>query len=146
MGIASTYLHADDVTVAVWDGTVSGAEWERTVRQFFADDPRWPRGRRHLTDLTTFDPSELTYEDIDRVAALMREHLVNFVGRRHAIVAVLAWELARQFERRAQSGATTIVFNNLSDACEWLGFDLARARDVTAQLRTEQRANAPDGD
>jgi hypothetical protein len=140
MGITTIYLEADDLMISVWHGVVSGAEWEQMVRRNLADDPLWPRGRRHLADLTTFDPAELTIEDVDTVAAIGREHIENFAGRRQAIVATLGWDLARNYERRALDGATTIVFTNVRDACAWLGIDPVRAGKIVAELRAEARA------
>ena len=143
MGITSVYLDAEDLTVAVWHGTVSGAEWKHFVHVQLANDPDWPRGKRHLADLTTFDPGELSSEDLDAVVGLVSGRIVKIARRREAIVASLGWELARGFERRIQRlGAMTVVFNSVPDACTWLGADLERVREIVSGLRDELRANA----
>lgn len=142
MGIASDYVESDDLLVIVWDGQVSGAEWKQNVGQQVADDPAWPRGRRRLIDLTTLDPSEINSSDIEVVIAFGRERIHAVAGRRQAVVAVLAWDLAQEFARRStELGATTIVFDRLEPACVWLGVDPAAARPVARQLRARLRAN-----
>lgn len=141
MGIASLYVDDEDVFVVVWDGTVSGEEWARVVDEQLNDDPAWPRGRRRLIDVTTFDPSELTADDIAAVIASARERIHTVAGRRQGVVAAHAWDLAREFaERSTALGATTIVFDRLDDACAWLHVDPAVVRPVVAQLRSELRA------
>lgn len=148
MGIASDYVESDDLLVIVWDGQVSGAEWKQNVGERVDDDPAWPRGRRRLIDLTTLDPSELSSNDMEVVIAYGRERIHHVAGRRQAVVAVLAWDLAQEFARRStELGATTIVFDRLEPACAWLGVDPASARPVARQLRAELRANGmPRGD
>ncbi len=142
MGIASDYVEADDVLVIVWDGQVSGAEWKQNVGDRLEYDPAWPRGRRRLIDLTTLDPSEISASDIEVVIAFGRERIHHVAGRRQAVVAVLAWDLAQEFARRStELGATTIVFDRLDAACAWLGVDPAAARPVARQLRAGLRAN-----
>ena len=144
MGIASLYVEAEDVFVVVWDGSVSGTEWERVVDEQLDDDPAWPRGRRRLIDVTTFVPSELTAGDIATVIESARERIHAVAGRRQGVVASHAWDLAREFaERSTALGATTIVFDRLDDACAWLHVDPAVVRPVIARLRAELRA--PDG-
>jgi hypothetical protein len=141
LGIASDYVESDDVLVIVWDGQVSGAEWKHNVGEQLEDDPAWPRGRRRLIDLTTLDPSEITVSDIEVVIAFGRERIHYVAGRRQAVVAVLAWDLAQEFARRStELGATTIVFDRLEPACAWLGVDPATARPVARELRAGLRA------
>jgi hypothetical protein len=140
MGITSIYLEADDLMVGVWHGTVSGAEWQDFTRRQLADDPNWPPGKRHLTDLTTFDPSELNVEDLDVVAGLYSDRITKIARRRQAIVASSGWEIARAFERRMQRlGATTVVFNSVAAACNWLGADLESMRGIIGELRDDLR-------
>ena len=142
MGIASDYVESDDVLVIVWDGQVSGAEWKQNVGERLEDDPAWPRGRRRLIDLTTLDPSAIGVSDIEVVVAFGRERIHHVAGRRQAVVAVLAWDLAQEFARRStELGATTIVFDRLEPACAWLGVDPAAARPVARELRAALRSD-----
>ena len=141
MGIANLYVETDDLHVIVWDGTVSGAEWKQNIGEQTVGDPAWPRGRRRLIDLTTLDPSSLSSNDIDTVIAYGRERIQQVAGRRQAIVALTAWDLAQEFAQRSRElGATTIVFDRLDAACRWLSVDTAAARSVVASLRGELRA------
>ena len=136
MGIAAEYLEAEDLLIVVWHGLVSAEEWQQFVSRRIAGEASWPSGKRRLADLTTLDPSVLSTTDIDKVIPLYRERIGNLVGSRQAIVAGLAWDLARDFERRIDGlGATTVVFNDVEAACEWLGSDPASTREVIARLR-----------
>lgn len=140
MGIANLYVDSDDLHVIVWDGTVSGADWKQNVGDQTMSDPAWPRGRRRLIDLTTLDPSELSSNDIETVIAYGRERIHEVAGRRQAIVALTAWDLAQEFARRSSElGATTIVFDRLDAACRWLSVDVAAARSIAANLREKLR-------
>jgi hypothetical protein len=140
MGIASEYRDADDLLVVVWHGLVSGGEWAQFVRQRLADDPGWPNGKRRLADLTTLDPSLLSSTDVENVIPLYSARLRNLAGTRQAIVATHGWDLARDFERRIDRlGATTVVFNRVSDACEWLGIDEVAVSEVITRLRAALR-------
>ena len=140
MGIVSEYLEVDDVTVIVWDGEVSGDEWQQFIREQ-AVDPRWPRGHRRLADVTTLDPSLLSAAHVDAVGALYEERVGNVARTRQAIVAAaLAWDLARAFETHmARLGATLIVFDHVEDACNWLGIDPIATQQVLTRLRAGLR-------
>jgi hypothetical protein len=141
MGIATVYVEADDVLVVVWDGAVSLEEWERGVRAQLDDASTWRRGRRRLVDLTTCDPSELETRDVKHIIDVTREKIGSVAGRRQAIVASQAWDLATDFAGRStQLGATTIVFDRLDSACAWLGADVAAIRPVLAELRAGLRS------
>jgi hypothetical protein len=139
MAIA-TELQPDDVLFIVWDGVVSGSHWEDHTRQRLADDPSWPSGTRRLADITSFDPSELTSPDIATVVELFRSRTSKLVGTRIAIVASDGWRLARDFERQIDRlGTTTIVFNEVKSAADWLGIDVDVARATLARLRSDAR-------
>ena len=140
MAIASRYLDTEDLLVVVWDGRVSGEEWEGFARGRLAADPGWPRGTRRLVDVTTLDPDSLTPADVEANTDLYRDRVANMVGVRTAIVASRAWAIATEYERRIDRlGSTTIVFNYPAEACRWLGLDPDRAREVVAGLRRELR-------
>jgi hypothetical protein len=141
MAIASEYLEAEDLLVIVWDGVVTGDEWEEFARGRIAADPRWPPGARRLVEVTTLDPSSLTPADVEANAELYRDRAANMIGTRTAIVAARAWDIATEYERRIDRlGAQTVVFNYLSEACGWLGLDADRVRGVVTRLRRDLRA------
>ena len=139
MAIASEYLEAEDLLVVVWDGTVSGEDWEAFVRAGrLAADPAWPPGTRRLVDITTLESDSLTPADVQANADLYRDRGASMVGVRNAIVASRAWSIATEYERRIDRlGSTTIVFNYLAEACGWLGLDPVRVRDVVTALRRD---------
>ena len=137
----ATELQPDDVLIVVWDGLVSGSHWEDHTRQRLADDPTWPSGTRRLADITSFDPSALTSPDIAVVVELLRSRISRLVGTRIAVVASAGWDLARDFERQIDHlGTTTIVFNEVKSAADWLGIDLDDARATITRLRNEFRS------
>jgi hypothetical protein len=139
MAIASEYLETEDLLVVVWDGTVSGEEWETFARGRLAD-PAWPPGTRRLVDVTSLDPDSLTPADIEANADLYRDRGVNMVGVRTAIVASGAWAIATEYERRIDRlGSSTIVFNYPAEACRWLGIDPEVVRGVVTALRRDLR-------
>jgi len=140
MAIATELLEPDDLLVIVWDGVVSGSDWEAHTRRRLADDPTWPSGTRRLADITSFDPSELTTPDVATVVELLRTRLSRLVGTRIAVVASSGWAIARDFERQIDRlGTTTIVFNEVKSAADWLGIDVDVARTTTRRLRAEAR-------
>jgi hypothetical protein len=140
VGIAAEYVEADDLLVVVWHGLVSGAEWRQFVGRRVTTQESWPAGRRRLADLSTLDPSLLSTADIENVLPLYRDRIGNLIASRQAIVAALAWDLARDFERRIDGlGATTVVFDRVDDACHWLGTDPVSTRQVITTLRDSLR-------
>ena len=137
----ATQLLPDDVLIIVWDGVVSGTHWEAHTRQRLAEDPSWPSGTRRLADITSFDPSALTSPDVTTVLELLRSRTSKLVGTKLAIVASDGWDLARDFERQIDRlGTTTIVFNEVKSAVDWLGIDLDVARATITRLRAEARS------
>jgi len=141
MAIASEYVAAEDLLVVVWDGIVTGDEWEAFARSRLAADPGWPPGTRRLVDVTTLDPSSLTPADVETNTNLYRGRNAQMVGTRTAIVAARAWDIATEYERRIDRlGSRTIVFNYLPEACAWLGLDPDVARELVNRLRQELRA------
>jgi hypothetical protein len=140
MAIA-TELQPGDVLMIVWDGVVSGDDWETHTRRRLADDPSWPSGTRRLADITSFDPSALTSPDVATVVELLRTRTSKLVGTRIAVVASEGWDLARDFERQIDRfGTTTIVFNEVKSAADWLGVDVDATRSTIKRLRTEARS------
>jgi len=136
----ATELQPDDVLIIVWDGVVSGSDWEAHTRRRLADDPSWPSGTRRLADITTFDPSALTSPEVAVVVQLLRCRTSRLVVTQIAVVAADGWEIARDFERQIDRlGTTTIVFNDVRSAADWLRIDLDVARAAIKRLRDEAR-------
>jgi hypothetical protein len=90
-----------------------------------------------LADLTTVI-SDLDVDDVKAAAAVYAKSSPDMRGVRQALVASERWDLARVFEGTMDDlGSTTIVFNTLDTACTWLGVDIATARTVVNELRTQ---------
>ena len=63
------------------------------------------------------------------------------VGTRIAVVASNGWEITRDFERQIDRlGTTTIVFNEVKSAADWLGIEPDVARTAINRLRAEARS------
>ena len=141
MPIASEFVEAEDLLVVVWDGIVTGEEWETFARDRIAAEPDWPLGSRRLVDVTTLDPSSLSPADVATNTDLYRDRTTRMVGARTAVIAAGAWDIATEWERSIDRfGSRTIVFNYLPEACGWLGLDPDLAREVVTRLRRELRA------
>jgi hypothetical protein len=141
MGIATMYVESEDVLAIMWDGVVSLEEWERLARVQLDDPTSWKVGRRRLIDLTTCEPSDIETRDVKHIIDITREYIASIAGRRQAVVASHAWDLARDFANRSTKlGATTIVFDRLDAACAWLDADPAAMRPVLTSLRADLRS------
>jgi len=140
MGIASVYVEPGDLLVIVWDGKVTLAEWEESVRRQLDDEYGWRLGRRRLVDLTTADVSELESADVKHVVETTATRIRSVAGRRQAVVTAFDWQLANEFaQRSSQIGALTIVFDRLESACAWLGVEATAMLPYLETLRTELR-------
>ena len=132
------YIEPGDLLVVVWDGEVTLAEWEESVRGQLDADLDWRHGRRRLVDLTTADLSALESADVKHVVETTVPQVRSVAGRRQAIVSTADAELANQFAQRSTKiGALTVVFDRLESACEWLGVDAVAMRPYLETLREE---------
>ncbi len=141
MPIETRYVDDQGVLLILWDGRVTREEWEAVARDQLTDESGWHNGRRRLIDLSTCDPSALRVTDIDELVGLWRRNMSAIAGRRQAIVAPLAWDLAVEFARQSQPlGATTIVFDHLEPAARWLRVDHDAVRTALVAMRAELHA------
>ena len=126
----------------VWDGRVTTDDWRAHLEEVF-DDPDWPPGTRNLTDLRSADISSIT--DVDRadVVTMYEPHADKLRGMKSAAVAGDNFDASRDFESQNEpAGLSLIVFNDLLNACTWLGVDKAAAQATITELRQELRAQA----
>ena len=126
----------------VWDGRVTTADWRAHLEEVF-DAPDWPPGTRNLTDLRSADISSIT--DVDRadVVTMYEPHADKLRGMKSAAVAGDNFDASRDFESQNEpAGLSLIVFNDLLNACTWLGVDKAAAQATITELRQELRAQA----
>ena len=129
------------ITFVVYDGPVTGEEFEAHTRRLMAD-PGWPPDRKlHLTDMTSqIKPEQLRREVIEATAHLWGTLPNQLAGMKIAVVASEGFENARRFEAAvSKHGPTTVVFNLVSTACMWLGVDIETAERAIKALRSQAR-------
>jgi len=139
MGIAYRLERPLGLMTTVWDGAITAVDWQEHLQATF-DDPNWPSVTRNLTDLRSADLSAIT--DTDRVesVSLYGPHAQHVRGKKSAVVAGGNFDRAREFESHDEPpGLRLIVFNDLFNACTWLGIDTATAMGTLDELRTELR-------
>jgi hypothetical protein len=131
----------------VWDGAITAADWQQHLQATF-DDPEWPAVTRNLTDLRSADLSSITETDRAESVALYGPNAQHVRGKKSAVVAGGNFDRAREFESHDEpAGLRLIVFNDLFNACTWLGIDTGTAMDALAELRAELRGgNEPCAD
>lgn len=101
-------------------GVVNDEEFLDYVRQFHADTRIRP-GYRELVDATAASPGVIRPELFDQIAEMDRQRPDMLPRAKTAIVVSSneAFELARQYESRAQMPVT--VFSSIDVARIWLG-------------------------
>jgi hypothetical protein len=139
VGIAYRLDKSQGLMTIVWDGKVTGADWRAHLEAVF-DDPDWPIGPRNLTDLRCADISTITETDREEIVAMYAPHLEKLRGMKSAAVAGDNFEPSTEFESHNEPpGLSLIVFNDLLNACTWLGVDKAVAQATITELRLELR-------
>jgi hypothetical protein len=139
MGIAYRLDKPLGLMTAVWDGEITAEAWQEHLRKTF-DDPDWPSVGRNLTDLRSADLSAITDRNRVEAVAMYGPHAQHVQGKKSAVVAGDNFDRARDFESRNEpAGLRLIVFNDLFNACTWLGIDTAAATDTLEELRSEAR-------
>lgn len=143
VGIAHRIDKEQGLTTIVWDGTITVEDWRSHLQAIF-DDPDWPPGTRNLTDLRSADVSGITDADRADVLTMYVPHLDKVRGMKSAAIAGDNFEASRDFESQKEpAGLSLIVFNDLLNACTWLGIDKTLAQATVTELRHELREPAP---
>jgi len=123
----------------VWDGPITAAEWREHLRETFAD-PDWPGVLRNLTDLRSADLSAITDDDRIEMVAMYEPYAEHVRGKKSAVVAGDNFDRSRKFESHDEPpGLRVIVFNDLFNACTWLGIDISEANEAFDALRGRTR-------
>jgi hypothetical protein len=130
-------------TFVVWDGDVTPEEWGAQVERLIRD-PAFPPGPLMLADLSTAGGApRITTEVIEEMAHRWRTHAATLGKMRWAIMPNEAWDKARHFEFELEaSEIRTMVFNEASVACAWLGLETDDARAALQELREHLRGTA----
>src|SRR5690242_13736849 len=121
----------------VWDGPISAVDWREHLRATFAE-PDWPGVVRNLSDLRSADLSAITEADRVGMVAMYEPHAEHIRGKKSAVVAGGNFDRSREFESHNEpAGLRVIVFNDLFNACTWLGIDFSEANETLDELRRE---------
>jgi hypothetical protein len=145
VGIAYRLDKAQGLMTIVWDGKVTADDWRAHLEAMF-DDPEWPVGSRNLTDLRSADVSTITPEDRAQIVTMYGPHADKVRGMKSAAVAGDNFDVSREFESEKEpAGMSLIVFNDLLNACTWLGVDKNVAQTTVTELRQEIRRLASAG-
>ena len=145
MGISYRLDKAQGLMTFVWDGKVTAEDWKVHIRAILAD-PDWPAGTRNLSDLRGADISSITAADQTEVVAMYAPYADKLRGMKSAAVAGDNFDISREFEGRNEpAGLSLIVFNDLLNACTWLGIDKTAAQATVTELRQELREKAAAG-
>ena len=139
MGITYRLDKNQGLMTIVWDGSVTAADWRAHLQAIF-DDPEWPVGPLNLTDLRSADISTISAADRADIVTMYAPHLDKVRGMKSAAVAGDNFEPSTEFESQKEPrGLSLIVFNDLLNACTWLGVDKAVAQATITELRLELR-------
>lgn len=123
----------------VWDGPITAADWREHLNATFAE-PDWPGVLRNLTDLRSADLSALTEDNRVEMVSMYDPYAEHVRGKKSAVVAGDNFERSREFESRNEPpGLRVIVFNDLFNACTWLGIDISEASETLDELRRQAR-------
>jgi hypothetical protein len=124
---------------AVWDGPITAGDWREHLRATFAE-PDWPGVLRNLTDLRSADLSAITEDNRVEMMAMYEPHAEHVRGKKSAVIAGDNFERSREFESHNEPpGLRVIVFNDLFNACTWLGIDISEINETLDELRREAR-------
>jgi hypothetical protein len=127
------------LTIVVFDGEVTAAEWLETARDIYAH-PDWSPGPLNLTDVSTADISALTLDDRAEILGANGLQVELLEGMKSAVVAGPNFESSHAFTgTNPDRGLKMIVFTDLDLACAWLDVAVERVRPIVAELRARVR-------
>jgi hypothetical protein len=141
MGAAHLTDAVQGLTVAVWDGDVSAAEWQEHL-DWLLRDADLPACRLFIADIR--GAAHVSSIDDAHLGA-MGSRFAGGVprGSKVAIVASKHFDGAQTYASRIeQLGVQTAVFLNFASACSWLGVDLETANLAVMRVRTHIRSGS----
>jgi hypothetical protein len=145
VGIAYRFDKSQGLNTIVWDGVITIDDWRAHLEETFAD-PDWPPGSLSLSDLRSADVSSITTAEQEGIVSMYDGHLDAVRGTKSAAVAGDNFAVSSEFERRKEpSGLRLIIFNDLLNACTWLGIDNAAAQATINELRSQLREQSTSG-
>ena len=143
MGIEYRADKALGCTIAVWDGDTTATDARNHLVQL-AQDPDWPPGRCHLTDLTSI--GKIVMPDPELVDLLLEG---SNLARDMRIAVLVPIELSATEDERYEPSMDQMqaaTFTNLEAACEYLDLNPEQVASViehqggTRVTRTRFRA------
>ena len=140
MGIAYSCRQDSKLAIVVWDGHVTWDQWNEHLQRMLID-PDYAPLQLQITDLrySTTDPS-ISNDPIQAMVDLVSSHREKLSLRKVAIVAGDDWKKPKLAEVGLQSIAISpIVFDDMANACLWLGVDLVEVNEVIRKIRTRLR-------
>jgi len=138
MSLAHLCDHDLGCTFVVWDSAVTFDHWRDHIWGL-SHDATFPPGTKALADLTTaIGDSSITIEVIEEMAVALRAHSGRTPPIELAVVPNHAWSHTDETEYRDEgTKVTTVVFNDISEACAWLHVDTETAQKILNQLRAD---------
>jgi hypothetical protein len=123
-----------------WDGDVTPEQWNGTVGTDHCGSGVSARTAPGCRSQHRGWRAEYHDDVVAEMAQRWREHAANLGKMRWAIIPNGASDKARNFEMELEgSGIRTMVFNDTSVACTWLGLDTNEARTILSGLREALR-------
>ena len=138
MGHAYTIRKEERLVIEVWVGKITKNELLEHERKHIKD-PDLPSAPRVLIDITAahFDPA-IGNKEIEEFVDLYREHRDKTAGAKVAVVAEQEFQIAKKYESKAMRLAIdVIVFNEIDNACTWLGVNMREAQQWIHSKRVD---------
>jgi hypothetical protein len=141
MGIAHSLLPDLELTIVVWHGDVTAADSVDHLLRL-AEEPDWPPGLLHLTDMRTVE--QVTLPDPELLELVFEgshwrdEDLVKVV-----IVSPELLQRTTVQDAATAFGMTATVVADVASACAQLGINPARVESVLDELRSRLGQTSP---
>lgn len=130
------------LAIVVWDGSVNWNYWQEHLHRIFSD-PAYAPMQMQITDLrfSSIGPT-IADDEIHAMRDLLADQRERLSLKKIAIVAGDEWRKLKLAEFVLQTiSVNSIVFNDLSTACVWLGVNVVEVGQDIKQLRIKLRQN-----
>ena len=135
MGIAHRLLPDLGLTVVVWHGEVTADDSAHHLVRL-ADEPCWPPGSLHLTDMRTV--RTVTLPDPELLELMFEgSHWRDEDLKKVVIVSAQLLPSARVQDAAVALGMNADVFGDVADACAQLRIDPVAISALLEELRSE---------
>jgi hypothetical protein len=130
------------LAIAVWDGIITWNIWQEHLQRMFSD-PAYAPMEIQITDLrfSSISPT-IAGDQIQVMIELLSGQRERVSLKKIAIVAGDDWSKPKLGEFALQAiFINSIVFNDLTTACLWLGADVVEVGEDIKQIRIKLRQN-----